>query len=164
MALLTDFSFVSFSSLVARNFGNWVTNAGRICSVGEISMWTQQTQGAFGNLSHLAYFTWTQLEGKNKFQNVRIILKASYSILLQSPQSLDITKFILDVKTQELICSCIKSSAVLEQNPSKRDSFCWEACRLWLQKILFAYFFGSKRAFWHKFPNVSINLSLVQVD
>lgn len=70
------------------------------------STWTQQTPGAFGNPSPLAYFTQTQLEGKNKFQKVQIILKAAYDSLLQSPQSLDKTKFILDVKTEELICSC----------------------------------------------------------
>lgn len=94
------------------------------------STWTQQTPGAFGNPSPLAYFTQTQLEGKNKFQKVQIILKAAYDSLLQSPQSLDKTKFILDVKTEELICSCIKSSAVLEQNPSNRHSFCLQVHRL----------------------------------
>lgn len=124
VALLKDISPVTFSSFAAQSYRNWVTSAGRISSAGETSTWTQQTPGAFGNPSPLAYFTRTQLEGKNKFQNVQIILKAPYNSLLQSPQSLDITKFILDVKTQELICSCIKSSAVQQQNPGNRPSFC----------------------------------------
>lgn len=94
------------------------------------STWTQRTPGAFGNPSPLAYFTQTQLEGKNKFQKVQIILKASYDSLLQSPQSLDKTEFILDVKTEELIRSCVKSSAVPEQNPSNRHSFCLQVQRL----------------------------------
>lgn len=113
-----------FCSSELRGLCEWVTSVARICSAREISTWTQQTPEAFGNPSPLAYFTQMESEGKNKFQNVQIILKASYNSLLQSPQSLDITKFILDVKTQELICSCIKSSADLEQNPSNWHSFC----------------------------------------
>jgi len=107
----------------------------RICSARRTSTRTQQTPRASGDPSPFAYFTQTQSEGKNKFQNVQIILKASYNSLLQSPQSLDITKFISDVKTQQLICGCIKSSAVLEQNPSNGRSFCYQVHRLYLQRF-----------------------------
>lgn len=70
VALRIDFPPVNFGGFAAQTYWNWVTSAGRICSAGERSTWTQQTPGAFGNPSPVAYFTQTQLEGEDKFQNV----------------------------------------------------------------------------------------------
>lgn len=101
MALLTNFLPMHFQQSCSSELQELCqkeVKAGRACSAGEIPAWTQQTLGAFASLSALACFNWTRLESKSTFQNAQIILKASYNTFLHNPPSLNITKFILDIK------------------------------------------------------------------